>query len=83
VPPRKKQSFESALDRLEKITRELESGELDLDGTVKRFEEAMELARFCSEKLSQVEKTVARLAKKQGEFMLESGFTAGGDDSEE
>lgn len=44
-------TFESSLAELEKIVRELESGNVDLDSAIKKYTEAMQLAKFCSEKL--------------------------------
>jgi exodeoxyribonuclease VII small subunit len=70
VPQRKKQSFEKALGRLEEIAEQLESGELDLDKTVKLLEEGMELARFCTGKLEEVEKKITQLVKKDGGYTL-------------
>ena len=37
--------FESAMERLEKIVRELEGGKLSLEESIARFEEGVELAR--------------------------------------
>ena len=51
-------TFEAALQRLEKITKELESGEITLDDMVKKYEEGMQLAKFCLNKLSQAEQKI-------------------------
>ena len=45
-------TFESALQELEGIVKELESGNVDLDKAINKYTEAMKLAKFCSEKLS-------------------------------
>ena len=47
----KEQTFESALSELEKIVKELESGSAPLDDAIKKYSEAMNLAKFCSDKL--------------------------------
>jgi exodeoxyribonuclease VII small subunit len=51
-------TFEAALQRLEKITKELESGDIALDDMVKKYEEGMQLAKFCVDKLSQAEQKI-------------------------
>ncbi|GBD94735.1 exodeoxyribonuclease 7 small subunit [bacterium BMS3Abin05] len=67
-----KQSFEKALQRLEEIVAALENGDIPLEDSIKMFEEGMELARFCTERLNQAEKKLMKLAKKEdGSFQLE------------
>lgn len=57
------QTFEKAIQQLEKIVEELETGELPLETSLKKFEEAVSLSRFCSEKLDESEKKIALLLK--------------------
>ena len=45
-------TFEQALQELEVIVKELESGNVDLDIAINKYTEAMKLAKFCSEKLN-------------------------------
>ena len=45
-------TFEQALQELEVIVKELESGNVDLDNAINKYTEAMKLAKFCSEKLN-------------------------------
>jgi exodeoxyribonuclease VII small subunit len=56
-------SFEEALDRLEGISRSLESGELGLDDSLAQYEEGIKLARFCQGKLSEAERKIEILQK--------------------
>lgn len=60
-------TFAQDLQKLEKAVRELESGKLDLDDALKRFEEGVALAR----------KLRARLDEAEGriEELLEDGTT--------
>ena len=44
---------------------ELEAGDLSLDETVRKFEEGMKLADFCTEKLNQVEQKLKKLVKNE------------------
>ena len=70
---RKEKSFEEALEKLEKIVLELEEGELSLEEALKKFEEGVELSRFCTRKLTQAEEKVKKLIKTAGgEFKTES-----------
>lgn len=45
-------SFEEALEKLEAIVRELESGQTRLDDAVTAYEKAMALKKFCSDRLA-------------------------------
>ena len=63
--------FEEALKKLEKIINELESGELSLDESLKIYQEGIELARTCNQKLDSAKKKIDLLSKnKKGEFEL-------------
>ena len=41
-------NFEKSMESLEKIVTELENGELNLDESVKKFEEGMKIAQKCN-----------------------------------
>lgn len=60
-----KQTFESAMKRLESIVHELESGDLSLDEALKKFQDGVKLSRFCSKKLDEIEKKVSILLKDE------------------
>ena len=64
----KDKTFESALTELEKIVKELESGSVDLDNAIQKYSEAMELARFCSEKLKDATDKVNKILMDNGEL---------------
>ena len=44
-------TFEQAMERLEEITRKMESGKLMLDESIAAFEEGSRLVKYCREKL--------------------------------
>lgn len=69
-----KKTFETALTRLEKITEELENGELNLETSLKKFDEGVHLVNFCSEQLKEAEAKVEILLKKDGQLEA-SDFT--------
>jgi len=55
--------FEEALKKLENIVDELENGSVPLEVSLKKYEDGIKLARFCSEKLDEAEKKVEVLSK--------------------
>ncbi len=64
-------NFERAMERLEQIVNDLESGKLSLDESLKVFEEGVELSKKCYKKLSEAEASVKQLVKNEsGEFEL-------------
>jgi len=64
--------FEDALNKLEKIVSNMESGELTLEDSLKKYEEGMKLSRFCTKKLKEAEKKIEVLIKdKDGDFKTE------------
>ena len=56
--------FEQALARLDQITRDMESGRLNLDDLIDRFEEGQKLLAFCGAKLNDIERRIEKLVKK-------------------
>ena len=74
----KKQTFEKALERLEKIVEEMESGKLDLDKMMTHFEEGQQLLKQCSTKLNEVERNIEMLVKK-GNKVASKPFEEDGD----
>jgi len=58
--------FEEALKKLERTVSDLESGELSLDDSLKRYEEGVKLAQFCSKKLETARRKVEILVKTSG-----------------
>ena len=55
--------FEASLAELEKRVRQLEGGDLTLEQALALFEEGVELARTCHERLEAAEQRVARLVR--------------------
>lgn len=54
--------FEASLKELEKIVRELESGDVNLDESLKRFEQGIELYKKCRLTLEAAEKKIKILS---------------------
>lgn len=57
-------NFEENIEELEKIVQELENGNLNLDDSIKKFEEGMNISKKCNEILEEAEKKITILIKK-------------------
>jgi exodeoxyribonuclease VII small subunit len=56
--PAPEANFEQAMQRLEKIVEEMESGELPLEELIVRYEEGMKLVKVCQERLASAEQRI-------------------------
>ena len=75
--------FETALEDLEQVVEQLESGDLALEDSLGAFEKGVGLVKLCNEKLTEVEKKVELLVKdKEGKFQLKP-FDPGAEDEED
>lgn len=70
---KKELNFEEAMEKLEKISTELEDGKLTLDESVEKFEEGMKLSKACNDILEKAEKKITMLVK-DGENIKEVDF---------
>jgi exodeoxyribonuclease VII small subunit len=59
----KPKTFESSLEELERIVRQLEQGELTLEKSLELFEQGVKLSRDCQERLSQAERRIEILMR--------------------
>lgn len=67
-----KENFEESMKKLEGIVIELENGNLNLDESVKKFEEGMKIAKQCNTILEDAEKKITILLEKDGELKEEN-----------
>ncbi len=63
--------FEECLERLEKIVKELEKGEVPLEKSLTLFEEVMQLSATCRKQLEDAEGKVEILLKQNGKLQTE------------
>jgi exodeoxyribonuclease VII small subunit len=68
---KEKQAFEDDFKRLQKIVEELAGGKLTLGESLKKYEEGIRLAQSCSAMLSDAQRKVELLMKKDAKFALE------------
>ena len=64
-------SFEAGLDELEKVVRELESGDLPLERSLELFSRGMQLSEACRKQLEEAETRVETLIRKEGTYQPE------------
>ena len=64
-------SFETCLDELEKVVRELESGDLRFDRSLDLFSRGMQLSDSCRKQLEEAETRVEMLIRKEGAYQPE------------
>lgn len=62
-----KQTFESAVTRIEEISKLLEDKNISLDDSIKLFEEGTRLSDYCNECLKNAEQKITELKNKEAE----------------
>src|ERR1700692_1775219 len=62
-PPGTELNFEKAMDRLEAIVEQMESGKLALEELIVRYEEGMNLVKICQERLASAEQKIDIIAR--------------------
>jgi exodeoxyribonuclease VII small subunit len=71
-----KLTFEQAMQQLEQIVQEMESGKLTLESALAKFEEGIKLSRFCSKKLEETEKKITLLIENADGSVTETPLDA-------
>lgn len=80
------QNFETSLEELERIVRELERGDLPLEKSLELFEQGVKLSRACQERLNEAERRIEILTRdNQGRpavrpFDMDKELGAAGED---
>jgi exodeoxyribonuclease VII small subunit len=69
-------NFESAMDRLEKIVEQMESGKLPLEDLIVRYEEGMNLVKICQERLAKAEQKIEIIARNSAGKAVVKDFEA-------
>jgi exodeoxyribonuclease VII small subunit len=71
MPEQAPLSFETALQQLEGIVKEMESTDLPLERALELFEKGMKLSEACRKQLEEAETRVEMLIKRAGEVTTE------------
>lgn len=61
----KKETYSQAIERLEKIVRQIDNNELDIDMLGEKIKEANEIIAFCTAKLTKADKEVEKLLREK------------------
>ena len=65
------ESFETCLDELEKVVKQLEAGDLSLEKSLELFERGVGLSDTCRKQLEEAETRVEILMRKDGKIHAE------------
>lgn len=84
---KRKLSFEQAMDQLDTIVTAMESGEIGIEESIARYEEAMQLATHCRKILESAEQRIRKIQLDSTNELRISEFEAphgaGADDEED
>jgi len=67
--PEQTPSFEEAMERLETLVSQMESGSLSIEASLSSFEEGIRLTRQCQKILQEAEQKVKLLTEEKGEIV--------------
>ena len=65
-------NFEKSMQDLENIVTELEKGELNLEESVKKFEQGINISKKCNDILEKAEKKITILLRQDDEIKEEN-----------
>ena len=68
----KTNNFEENMENLETIVQDLEKGDLNLEDSIKKFEEGIALSKKCNDILEEAEKKITMLIKKEDKIEEEN-----------
>jgi exodeoxyribonuclease VII small subunit len=60
-------TYEQALARIEEITGQIETGEMNVDELAKHVKEASDLLKYCKSKLFETEQEIEKILKEMEE----------------
>ena len=69
-----KETFEAHLEKIEAIVEELEAGELDLQGSMERYQDGVKSLKRCYDLLRAAEQQVRMLVRDAGGELSEQPF---------
>lgn len=69
-------TFEKKLKNLEEIVEKLESGDADIEETLKLFQDGMKLGKDCRKMLDEIEEKVNKVLSAEGEDVQTEQFDA-------
>ncbi len=76
---KKELSFEEAIKQLEKIALSLENEKIELDESLKLYEEGIKLVRYCNKLIDSAERKIKVLSVSADGELEEKDFSEGSD----
>lgn len=70
-------SFEKAMERLESIVEEMESGKMPLEDLLVRYEEGMKLVKVCQKRLTRAEEKIEIITRDHAGKVAVKNFEPG------
>jgi exodeoxyribonuclease VII small subunit len=67
-------NFESAMDRLEAIVEQMESGKMLLEELIVRYEEGMKLVKICQQRLASAEQRIEIISRNSAGKPIVTNF---------
>ncbi|MEG1684839.1 MAG: exodeoxyribonuclease VII small subunit [Bacteroides sp.] len=67
----RKETYNQAMDKLEKLVAQIENNELDIDLLGDKLKEAKELIKFCKEKLYKTDEEIKKILRQTEEDNLQ------------
>lgn len=67
--------FDELLEDIEKIVKDLESGNIDLETSIEKYSKAMKMIKICSDKLENATASVNKILEENGnltDFKIEN-----------
>ena len=58
--------FDELLNDIEKIVKDLEGGNIDLESSIEKYSEAMKMIKICSDKLNTATESVNKILDENG-----------------
>lgn len=71
-------TFEQGFEKLQQVVKQLESGELSLEDSLKAFEQGIRLTRLCQGRLSAAEQRIEVLTQVQPDGSVQTQPLGGG-----
>ena len=71
IQPPAQPTFEAGLEELEKIVKEMESGDLPLERAIQLFENGMKISESCRKQLAEAETRVEVLVRRGQQIVAE------------
>ncbi|MGO3731719.1 MAG: exodeoxyribonuclease VII small subunit [Vagococcus sp.] len=63
-------TFEESMAELEKIVKQLETGEVPLESALAQFQKGIELSKVCQDTLTSAEETLTKIMADEGQEVI-------------